>query len=452
MAAEGTRQTGVWWVEDYNIVPLGALYEDANDWWNPGWRAILNYIRDTKKDDPESWYPTLMEYMKKADEEAFAYAYDLGVFTGYPVVNPTLTSADILSDLLSRMKKRQMFTSFSGACLAAFDKKNIQNWQKMKYMQNREVQFLLKDMEGKEMTFNDTLYAGKYIVFDTHPSDYVLSDPWVADMNSSAFMTCTYNGYLMAGSPEKLLVYSSEKAYREGKEKPEEIPLKKKVGEKAKTLTLKLKREKRPEESYRFDMVTNARGPGVIYKNDRPLIEAALANTSFVLDSSGRFTIHGSASTNYTSDRYKDYNLSILEDMSDDVRDKYAWSEDSRFDSLSVDLSGTFNTASGKGTCTLTGTASGSDIDRTGYESGKIITMTKTYDGTLNGETNHLWIVHDEGLDYLYISFGFKKNQDGEYDYELVHDVTTTYSEYGTERENQGMELELRFIKIAENI
>ena len=446
LAAEGTRQVGVYWVDDYNIVPLGALYENTNDWWNPGWRAILNYIRDTKKDDPESWYPTLMAYMEKADEEAFAYAYDLGIFTGYPVANPTLTSADIISDLLSRLKERQMFTSFSGACLAAFDEKNIKNWQKMKYMQNREVKFLLKDKEGKEMTFSDTRFAGKYIVFDTNPKHYVLADPWVADMNNSTFMTCTYNGYLMAGSPVKLLVYNSEQAYRNGEKEIDTIEFKK-VGEKAKTVTLKMKREKRPEASYRFDMVSNALGPGIIYKNDRPLIEEALRNTSFVLDSYGRFMVHGSASDSRTGERIKRPDYALLFDT-DESKDKYAWSESSGFDSISVDLSGTFNTNSEEGACTLTGTSSGSRTDRMGFESGKVETFTTTYDGVLKGETNYLWTEHNEGKDYLIISFYYRKNQDGEIDYELFHDVSTTYSDYGAERENQGMELQLRFIKV----
>ena len=82
------------------------------------------------------------------------------------------------------MKKRSMFKRFNEACLAAFDEKNTRNWQKMKYMQNREIKFVLKDRKGEEMTFNDTRFAGKYIVFDTNPEHYVLADPWVAEMNS----------------------------------------------------------------------------------------------------------------------------------------------------------------------------------------------------------------------------------------------------------------------------
>ena len=141
----------------------------------------------------------------------------------------------------------------------------------------------------------------------------------------------------------------------------------------------------------------------------------------------------------------------MLDDMDDEVKDKYAWSEGSRFDSLSVDLSGVFNTNSQQGACTLTGTTSGSTIDRTGYESGRVVTDTTSYDGTLTGETNHLWTEHNDGRDYLIISFYYRENQDGEYDYELFHDVSTTDSVYGTERENQGMELMLRFVKVDAN-
>ncbi len=54
-------------------------------------------------------------------------------------------------------------------------------------------------------------------------------------------------------------------------------------------------------------------------------------------------------------------------------------------------------------------------------------------------------------LAFLIISFYYRKNQDGEIDYELFHDVSTTYSDYGAERENQGMELRLRFIKVDAN-
>ena len=448
LANEATRLVGTYQVEEYSIVPLGALYEDTNDWWNPGWRAILNYIRDTRKDDPESWYPTLLKYMEQADETAFEYAYNLGIFTGYPVANPTLTSADIVADLLSRMKKRSMFKRFNEACLAAFDEKNTRNWQKMKYMQNREIKFVLKDKKGEEMTFNDTRFAGKYIVFDTNPEHYVLADPWAAEMNSSTFMTCTYNGYLMAGSPVKLKVYDSEQAYRNGAEATETIKLKK-AGEKAKTVTLKLEREQRPEVSYRFDTALYAMGAGVVYcQNGETIIGEALKDTSFTIDPNGRFAIHGSATDSFSGDRVKRADFAILFDT-DDSNDKYAWSETSHIDSVSLDLSGTFNTNSKEGSCVLTGTTSGSAVYRTGYESGKVSTDTTSYDGVLKGETNHLWTEYsDEGKDYLYIAFHYRQNQDGETDYELFHDVGTTYSDYGTDRENQGIEITLRFVKV----
>ena len=292
-----------------------------------------------------------------------------------------------------------------------------------------------------------------------------------ANKQDDVVFRCTYYHYLMMGAPTEMIFKDVSKPgkYASAKEVIGTIQL----PAMTKTVSGKLKDEvtgkttfvtaeipfqrvdvtvvipgQRSEVSYRFDMVTDARGPGVVYKNDRPLIEEALKNTSFVLDPSGRFTIHGSASNNYTADRYIDTAVSILEGMSDDVKDKYAWSEGSRFDYMSVDLSGTFNTSSGEGACTLTGTTSGSSIDRTGYKSGKVETDTKTYDGTLKGETNHLWTEHAEGRDYLYISFAYKKNQDGQYDYELFHDVSTTDNIYGTERENQGMELTLRFVKV----
>ena len=421
LAEEGTRQAGVYWVDNFNIVPLGALYEDTNDWWNPGWRAILNDIRETRQDDPESWYPTLREYLEKADEAAFEFAYDLGIFTGYPVTNPTVTSADIIGDLLARLEKRQIFRRFNEACFAAFDVKNIRNWQKMKLHQNREIRFRLQDKNGEKLTFNDTRFADKYILFDTAPEHYVLSDPWTADLNSSEFLTCTYNGYLMAGSPGKLLVYESKQAYQSKEEPTETIPLKK-VGENSKTVTLRLSREKRPSDTYRFKEAANHIGEESkasaksILEN---LMYDALENGKIHIGKDGTFSFHGSAEDAEEGEIYYEYTQDPL-----GSRKTGYWSKSSHEYTLSLDLSGKLDRYANTGSCTIRGTMTG--WAKREASNGN---STANYSVPFEGSASEVKIEQTKDGEWLMIGFIYRENDKGNTVYDLTGDGQVTYSD-----------------------
>lgn len=421
LADEGTIQAGGYWVDDFNIVPLGALYENTNDWWNPGWREILNYIRETRQDDPESWYPALREYLEKADEAAFEYAYDLGIFTGYPVTNPTVTSADIIGDLLARLEKRQIFRRFNEACFAAFDVKNIRNWQKMKLHQNREIRFRLLDEKGEKLTFNDTRFAGKYILFDTAPEHYVLSDPWTADLNSSEFLTCTYNGYLMAGSPEKLLVYESEQAYQSKEEPAEAIPLKK-VGENKKTVTLRLSREKRPSDAYRFKEAVDHIGEEstVSVKSIlERLMYDALENGKIHIGKDGTFSFHGSAEDAEEGEKIDNYIQTPLGSVKTDY-----WARYSHEYTLSFDLSGKLDRSANAGSCTIRGTMTGWEKKESSNGN-----STTYYTHPFEGSASEVKIDQTKDGECLMIDFIYHENDKDNAVYDLTGDGQVTYSD-----------------------
>ena len=407
----GTNELGSWATTQYDIVRLGPLYEDANDWWNPGWRDILNYIRETHREDPENWFPVLLGYLEKADEAAFEYAYNRGVFTGYQVADNQLSSADIIGTLLDRMKRRSMFKSFNESCLAASDQKNIANWQTLKKHQNRVVRFRLQDKEGKPMTFADSEYAGRFIILDTNPKEYTLSEPWVADMNQSDYLTCTYNGYVMAGSPENLLVYASREAWEKQEKPVKTIPLGK-VGEKNITKTLKLPRARRAGTVYRFKESANAcfgdYGSWITH-----LMEKAVENLTVTLGEDGSFAVHGDAEDRQEAER-EWVSIGLMNSSSG-----YWFSRGYEY-TLSFDLSGKLDRTQNAGTCAITGKVGGwEEVTKGDYVS------RETYDFDFQGEGSEVRLEQTEDGEALIIGFLHHEENDV---CEMTIRKKTTYS------------------------
>ena len=110
---------------------------------------------------------------------------------------------------------QKLMQEFEQACLAQAEKNSAARLGAYSAMVDRKVTFKLTDQSGKAITFNDLgEYKGKYIIFDTTPIGYTLTEPWRASMNSQTILKCTYNGYLLANHPTKLLVYESEADYK----------------------------------------------------------------------------------------------------------------------------------------------------------------------------------------------------------------------------------------------
>ena len=201
-------------------------------------------------------------------------------------------------------------------------------------------------------------------------------------------------------------------------------------------------------KKYRFDALRDAMGMGIVYVDwNRTLIDEAFKDVTLTIDDDGRFSAHGSATRNHEGERHWREDYAILSDMSEET-DKYAWSEGSAFDAITIDLSGQYNWDTKAGSCTMTGSTEGNSVTRTGYKSGKVETDTTAYTGTIHGKTTHLWSAKEEGKDCLYISFFFSYDDNKNPVYDLTHDVRTTYSYNGeTNEESQGWEITMRFVK-----
>ncbi len=388
----GTNELGTYLTDSYSIVRLGPLYEDVNDWWNPGWRDILKYIQETHREDPENWFPTMMTYLEKADEAAYEYAYDKGIFTGYSITDNQLSSTDVIGTILDRMKKRNMFKSFNQNCLAVSDEKNIASLQAMKKNQNRVVRFRLQDKEGKAMTFNETEYAGKFIIMDTHPKEYTLTEPWVVEMNQPDYLTCTYNGYAMAGSPKKLLVYDSREAYQNGGEPLKEIPLEKEVGEKSITHTLKLPRARQEGTVYRFKEMANM-AFGIHGDILVKLMWSAAENMTITLREDGTFSAHGSSETEEKPEP-KWVSTGLLNSKAG------YWASSSHAYQLSFDLSGQIEKDGKPGSCTIKGKMEGWYE----YTRGDSV-HRETRESTFEGIGSEARLEHSEEGDLLIVGF-----------------------------------------------
>ncbi len=359
-----------------DFLPLGKNIAGYNSWYYQGWRGLLTYINDTYKKEPEKWFPEFESYLKQMDEESFAYAWDRCVLLGKPHVDPQFTSETIIGDVLYQLKKTTLFKNFSDSCFSAAEKKNIQSWESQKTKMNRKISYRLVDKNHQDLTFNETEYAGKYIVFDANPVLYKLSDPWVADMNAPTFMTCTLNGYLMAGTPKKLLVYENEEAYKKGMI-ADEIKLKAIEGNN-KTVTLVLERTtkkpvKQPEGVYIFEDIYWNKNTGGIGR----AFEKALKDMKITVTKDG----HISSPINIDYDHY-----------SGNVHHN-----DTNYYHLVSELSCDYDQKENKGSCSIEGIfhnkmVSFNDDEPEGSE---YRTMTLFDEGPFSGKTPKIWFMDD---------------------------------------------------------
>ena len=207
--------------------------------WESGWATILDYIKETYAEKPEKWFPAFQEYLRQMEELSYEYAYDVSILTGLRMGSPDITPEQMIADVLYRQSANHCFRKFYEDCFRETKKVTAENLAKLNKQVNRTVTYRLVDQEGRPISFSETNLAGNYLVMRTQPELYKLSreDPWALSMKDSKFLRCTYTGYLLAGKPEWIDIYDSEKDYREGKPPAGSIQLKA-VGAKQKTVTL----------------------------------------------------------------------------------------------------------------------------------------------------------------------------------------------------------------------
>ena len=210
---------------DQDLVHLNS-FKFANRGGSAGWRLMLDYIRKTYADHPDQWVDIFMGYLQECSDQAYAYAsdaffaYHFEGAEGYSQYDHTFNiDEELMKNWVLSNFDQKLMQEFEQACLAQAEKNSAARLGAYSAMVDRKVTFKLTDQSGKAITFNDLgEYKGKYIIFDTTPIGYTLTEPWRASMNSQTILKCTYNGYLLANHPTKLLVYESEADYKKKKD------------------------------------------------------------------------------------------------------------------------------------------------------------------------------------------------------------------------------------------
>ena len=208
-----------------NLVHLNS-FRFENRGGSAGWRLMLDYIRNAYADHPEQWADIFMNYLQECSDQAYAYANDAFFayhFEGaeaYSQYDRTFNvdEEQMKNWLLSNFDQKLM-QEFEQACLVQAEKNSAVRLGAYSAMVDRKVCFKLMNQSGKAISFNDLEeYKGKYIIFDISPIGYTLTEPWRVSMNNSTILKCTYNSYLLANHPTRLLVYESEADYKKKKD------------------------------------------------------------------------------------------------------------------------------------------------------------------------------------------------------------------------------------------
>ena len=201
-----------------------------------GWSYILKKIMRDYEDQPDKWIPAFEEYVDAAAGLAGA-----GITTvlinkcvEYPRdkdVTSFKLEADGFRDMKAYMKKAIMaelvqydfFQQFIDKCQKEAIRIEGCRLAGTVANVNRVVTFRLVNQSGDPTTFERTAYKDKFIVFATSPRGFQLKDkktgkasPWIASMSSPVIASSTYYGYVMAGQPVKLLVYSDREDFENG--------------------------------------------------------------------------------------------------------------------------------------------------------------------------------------------------------------------------------------------
>ena len=255
-----------------------------------------------------------------------------------------------------------------------------------------------------------------------------------ANKKNNTVYRCSYYHYLMMGAPQEMIFkdVSNVSAYASAQEVPGKIEIP--------SLTTPATREitdKYTKKQYTVSTANVLKEAEVIiavtppqqelvwigdsaysgYQEEK-LFTRAIKDTKLVMEKDGSFTLTCSAEDSQDHPR-KQVNTGL------------SWYESyetsSSFDALKFSLTGYYNTAGGKGSCSLAGTKNGNSVKIT--EMGAPLETTTTgvgYTTTLEGKTNFVGISNGEDGERLYIRFSIGIDETtGQQTTLQAHTVTT---------------------------